>query len=762
MNAKIILNISGMHCASCAANIERALQKENGILTVNVNLASEKAYIEFDADAISPERIKELIAATGYAADDDTPHDHQDHAHPESTKEISQLKYRFIFSLLFSLPILTYALNDLFGFLLPEILILHNLSIQFILALLIILINFSIWLTGAKGLLRFSPNMDSLIFVGTASAFIYSSILSIIKYYDPANNAVLFFDSAAFILVFITLGKYLEAITKGRTGEAVKKLIGLQAKEATVVKDGQEMKIKIAAVKVGDIIIVRPGEKIPVDGDVIEGYSGVDEKAITGESIPVEKKAGDSVIGATINKTGVLKFRATKVGGDTMLAQIIKIVEQAMGSKAPIQKIADQTAYYFVPAVFIIALTASVVWLLAGQSFVFALNVFVSVLIIACPCALGLATPTAVMMGTGLAAKNGILIKTGAALEKAKKIDTIVFDKTGTLTKGEPTFTDIISVKEFPISNFQLQNFQNTNSETRLLQIAASVEKNSEHPMAQAVVNEAKKQNLALIDVENFQALPGMGVAAGIEGYKLLLGNRKLLSENNIDFAAWENKIAGLEKEGKTAMLAGINSQLIGIIAVADVLKEHSRETIERLHKMGIDTVMITGDNKIVGHAISRQAGINDVFAEVLPHEKAKAIKLLQAGGKNGNIRQKRFVAMVGDGINDAPALAQSDLGIALGSGTDVAIETGEIVLIKDDLRDVVKAIELSIYTLIKIKQSLFWAFIYNVVAIPVAAGALYPLTGLLLSPAIAAVAMAFSSVSVVLNALSMNFYKVK
>ena len=487
--------------------------------------------------------------------------------------------------------------------------------------------------------------------------------------------------------------------------------------------------------------MVKPGEKIPVDGIVVDGYSGVDEKAITGESMPVEKKKGDEVIGATINKTGVLKFKATRVGKDTMLAQIIKIVEEAMGSKAPIQLLADKVSFYFVPSVIGIAIFAFVVWLLLGQPLAFALTVFVAVLIIACPCALGLATPTAVMMGTGLAAKNGILIKSGKALEIARNLDIVIFDKTGTLTKGEPSVTDVIKIK-------------NDINENLILQIAASVEKNSEHPLAQAIVNKAKEKKVNLSEVKNFQAIPGHGVWAELENKKILFGTRKLMIDNQIEPSLIEEKMVALENQGKTAMILAQDKNIIGIIAVADTLKDYSKEAVKMLHKMGKKVAIITGDNKRVGQAITEQVGIDKVLAEVLPQEKSAEIKKLQS---EGNV-----VAMVGDGINDAPALAQADLGIALGSGTDVAMETGEIVLIKDDLRDVVAAIDLSKYTLNKIKQNLFWAFFYNIVGIPLAAGILYPFTGWLLNPAIAAAAMAFSSVSVVSNALLMKRYEIK
>jgi len=740
MRKKIVLKISGMHCASCAAIIENAFKKEVGIKSANVNFASEKLYLEFDEIEISIARIQKIIEKLGYKATKETLEEEMHDHHKEAkAQEIQKLKKRFIFALIFSFPIIYMVMGEMLGLPMPMIFENYGMPIQFVLATAVILASFNIWTTGFKNLLRLAPNMDSLIFIGTAVAYFYSLVISILIFLGVKIEAHLYYESAALILVFISLGKYLEAVTKGKTSEAIKKLIGLQPKEATIIKDNEEIRIAISEVKVGDIILVKPGEKIPVDGVVIGGYSGVDEKAITGESIPVEKKEGDEVIGATINKTGVLKFKATRVGKDTMLAQIIKIVEEAMGSKAPIQLLADKVSFYFVPSVIGLAIFAFIVWLLLGQPLAFALTVFVSVLIIACPCALGLATPTAVMMGTGLAAKNGILIKSGKALEIARDVKIVIFDKTGTLTKGEPSVTDVIKIK-------------NEVNENSILQIAASVEKNSEHPLAQAIVNKAKEEKINFSEVENFQAIPGHGVSAVLENKKILFGTRKLMTDNRIEPSLVEEKMIVLENQGKTVMILAQDKDIIGIIAVADTLKDYSKEAVEMLHKMGKKVAIITGDNKRVGLAIAKQVGIDRVLAEVLPQEKSAEIKKLQS---EGNI-----VAMVGDGINDAPALAQADLGIALGSGTDVAMETGEIVLIKDDLRDVITAIDLSKYTLNKIKQNLFWAFFYNIVGIPIAAGILYPLTGWFLNPAVAAAAMAFSSVSVVLNALSMKFYK--
>ncbi len=625
----------------------------------------------------------------------------------------------------------------------PEVPLWASIIIQLVITTVIMILNSHIYVSGLKKLLQRNPNMDSLIETGTLAAYFYSLAVSIVVWIRPeaVKDPHLYFESAAFILVFISLGKYLEALTKGKTSEAIKKLVGLQPKKATVMRGGKEVKISISEMKIGDIVVIKPGEKIPVDGKVIAGYSAIDESMITGESIPIEKKKGDEVIGGTINKTGRLKFEATRIGKDTMLAQIIKVVEEAVASKAPIQLLVDKVSFYFVPTVMVIAIVAFGGWLLAGQTFVFALTVFVSVLIIACPCALGLATPTAVMMGTGLAAQNGILIKSNKALEGAQKVNVVIFDKTGTLTRGEPVVTDVI---EAPNSKFRT---------TAILQIAGSLEKYSEHPLAQAVVQKAKEERVKLTSVQNFKAIPGKGVKAVFDKQKILLGTRRLMKDNKITVRRSTNqKLEKLEKQGKTVILMSVNKKLAGIIAVADTLKEYSKEAVKMLHKMGKRVALITGDNERVGKAIAKEVVIDQVLAEVLPKDKAAEIKRLQRKGNT--------VAMVGDGINDAPALAQADLGIALGSGTDVALETGEIVLIKDDLRDVIKAINLSKYTLSKIRQNLFWAFFYNSVGIPIAAGVLYPFTGWLLSPTFAAAAMAFSSVSVVSNSLLMRRYK--
>ncbi|MCK4892295.1 MAG: copper-translocating P-type ATPase [Candidatus Pacebacteria bacterium] len=730
---KEILKISGMTCASCAANIENALGKKEGIIEANVNIASEKASLKFNSEKISISQIKKTIEDIGYGVKENIAEEKN-----EENIEIIKLKKRLFVSLIVGLPLIYIVMGKMIGLPMPKISEINNIIIQLILSTIVIAANFSLWKSGAQSLIKFMPNMDSLIFIGTASAYFYSIAISFLFLLNfQLTSLHLYFESAVFILLFITLGKYLEAITKGKTSEAIKKLAGLQPKEAIIIKNGKEIKVPILEVRVDDIILVKPGEKIPVDGIVINGYSGVDQQAITGESMPIEKKKGDTVIGATINKTGSLEFKATKVGKDTMLSHIIKTVEESMGSKAPIQLLADKVSFYFVPTVIAISIIAASIWLIFGQPPAFALSIFVAVLIVACPCALGLATPTAVMMGTGLAAKNGILIKSSKALEIAQKIDMIVFDKTGTLTKGEPVVTNVVGIKE---------------SKSKIIQIASSIEKHSEHPLAQAIVKNAEKNNLKFYEINNFQAIPGKGVTCRIENKNILLGTRKLLIDNKISIDNIEEEMKKLEDQGKTAMILAQDREVIGIIAVADTLKENSIEAIGVLKKMGKKIAIITGDNKRIGEAIARELDIDFVLAEVLPQEKSDEIKKLQKKGFS--------IAMVGDGINDAPALAQADLGIALGSGTDIAMETGEIVLINNDLRNVVTAIDLSSYTMKKIKQNLFWAFFYNSTGIPIAAGILYPITGWLLNPSFAAAAMAFSSVSVVSNSLLMKRYR--
>lgn len=733
--------VYGMTCSACASRVERVTRKLEGVKDASVNFATEKLTVTVEKNKISYEKLKTTIDKAGYRVVEET-------NLKTETKEVSEsrrLFNRFIISLVFTVPLLIISMGHMIGMPLlsiinPKINPLNFALVQFVLTLIVMITGYKFYKIGIKNLFKLAPNMDSLISVSTLAAFIYGifAIYKIIIGDNPHDYAMhLYFESIATILTLITLGKYLEAVSKGKTSEAIKKLMGLAPKVATVIRDNKEMQVSIEDVEISDIVIVKPGEKIPVDGEVIEGITSVDEAMLTGESIPVEKVTGSTVIGASINKNGFIKYKATKVGQDTALAQIIKLVEDAQGSKAPIAKIADVISAYFVPVVISLAIISSVSWLIAGESFIFSLTIFISVLVIACPCALGLATPTAIMVGTGKGAENGILIKGGEALETTHKIDTIVFDKTGTITEGKPKVTDIIT---------------NSISEEELLILAASSEKGSEHPLGEAILNEGRNRNLKLKKIDKFNAIAGQGIDVVIENKNILLGNRKLMIDQNIDITIFNDKVEDLSNQGKTPMYIAINKEIKGIIAVADVVKVSSKKAIETLHKMGIKTVMITGDNENTAKAIAKEVGIDNVLAEVLPEDKAKSIKKLQDENKK--------VAMVGDGINDAPALAKADIGIAIGSGSDVAIESADIVLIRSDLMDVSKAIKLSKATIRNIKQNLFWAFAYNVLGIPVAMGVLHIFGGPLLNPMIAAAAMSLSSISVLLNALRLKNFK--
>lgn len=730
--------IEGMTCSACANRVEKVTKKMPGIENAVVNFATEKLSVSYDADAVSFGDIKAKVEKAGYKLIREE--EQKIEEKKKNLDEKGKLLWRLILSLIFSVPLLTITMGHMVGMPLPKIIdpMMNPLNfaiIQLVLTIPVMIIGYKFYYIGYKNLFKLSPNMDSLIAIGTSAAFIYS-LYGTYKIYtgDGSYAMSLYYEAAVTILALITLGKYLEAISKGKTSQAIKKLMGLAPKTATIVRDGKELVIPIDEVIVGDIVIVKPGEKLPVDGEVIEGATAVDEAMLTGESIPVEKTIGSKVIGASINKTGFIKYKATKVGKDTALSQIIKLVEDAQGSKAPIAKMADIIASYFVPIVIGLAILASIGWLIAGENGVFALTIFISVLVIACPCALGLATPTAIMVGTGKGAEYGVLIKGGEALEVTHQIDTIVFDKTGTITEGKPVVTDIIT---------------STILEDELLSIAASSEKGSEHPLGEAIVKSAEERNIQFKEISNFKAIPGHGIQVEIEGKTILLGNKKLMSENSIEVGELGVKSDKLANEGKTPMYIAINNKLEGIIAVADTVKPSSKEAIENLHKMGIKVAMITGDNKKTADAIAKQVGIDIVLAEVLPEDKANEVKKLQGKGNK--------VAMVGDGINDAPALAQADIGIAIGTGTDVAIESANIVLMKGDLRDVTTAIKLSKATIRNIKQNLFWAFGYNVLGIPVAMGVLHIFGGPLLNPMIGAAAMSLSSVSVLTNALRLR-----
>lgn len=732
--------VEGMSCSACANRVERITKKIDGVESANVNFATEKLTVRVDAEKVRYSDIKLAVDKAGFKLIKEE----------DQIKEVSKKKdeskillNRFIFSLIFTVPLLIISMGHMVGMPLPSIIDpmknpLNFALIQLVLTIPVMVAGYKFYKIGYKNLFKLSPNMDSLIAIGTSAAVAYG-LFAIYKILNGETHYAmhLYFESAVVILTLITLGKYLEAVSKGKTSEAIKKLMGLAPKTATIIKNGKEVSIPIEEVIVGDIILVKPGEKLPVDGEIIEGSTSIDESMLTGESIPVEKNIGSTVIGASINKSGFIKYKATKVGKDTALAQIVKLVEEAQGTKAPIAKMADIIATYFVPTVMALAIIAAVGWLIAGESTVFALTIFISVLVIACPCALGLATPTAIMVGTGKGAENGVLIKGGEALETTYKIDTIVFDKTGTITEGKPKVTDIIC---------------NGIKEEEVLVLAASAEKGSEHPLGEAIVREAEDRSLEFKSLEHFKAVPGHGIEVTIEGKDILLGNKKLMIENNINIESLHVESDRLATEGKTPMYIAINNKLSGIIAVADTVKENSKAAIEELKKMNVNVAMITGDNKKTAEAIAKSVGIDIVLAEVLPEDKANEVKKLQG--------QNRKVAMVGDGINDAPALVQADLGIAIGSGTDVAIESADIVLMKSDLKDVVTAIRLSKATIKNIKENLFWAFGYNVLGIPVAMGILHIFGGPLLNPMIAAAAMSFSSVSVLLNALRLKKFK--
>jgi Cu+-exporting ATPase len=675
----------------------------------------------------------------------------------ERAEEILGLRNSFMGSLALSLPLLYYMLHMFFHLPLPDFMMSYAPLIQLILTTPILFLGGIFFRRGILSLVKTrTADMDTLVAVGVGTAYLYSLWVSIMIWQGSkvvtAEN--LYFEVAGFLITFILLGKYLEAVAKGRTSAAIKTLIGLQAKTALVVKDNQEVEVPIMEVKVGDIIIVKPGGKIPVDGVIVDGHSSVDESMVSGESIPVEKKAGAKVIGATINKSGSFKFKAEKIGSETFLAQVIRLVEEAQGSKAPVEALADQVAAIFVPVVILLAICTFIFWFFVGHNFSLALTTFISVLIIACPCALGLATPTAVMVGMGLGAERGILFKNALALQLATRLDVIVFDKTGTLTKGSPEVTDVVTMEPATERRGSISSEEPRRlvSGSELLRLAGIAEKRSEHPLAEAILKKAKEVGALIFDPDKFNSFPGKGIEAISSVDRILLGNRQLMSEKEIPITEVEDKLEKLEEEGKTVVIVAKNQQLLGLIAVADTIKSYAPEVVTQLQKLGCDVIMLTGDNRQTAEAIAAQLGIKRVIAEVLPKDKADEIKEFKLAGK--------LVAMVGDGINDAPALAQADVGIALGTGTDVAIETGSIVLVKDDLRDIVTAIKLSRFTLRKIKQNLFWAFIYNIIGIPVAAGILYPLTGFLLNPIIAGAAMAFSSVSVVTNSLLLKRFR--
>jgi Cu+-exporting ATPase len=705
-----------MDCAHCALAIEKSLSKLEGVTKASVSFPTEKAIVEYDAQRVSMKKIKQAVEDAGYKVREK----------PIEKKRLRRRAAVIALGLALTVPVL---LVELFTDFPQKKLLLFALAtpVQFI-------VGWRFYKGAYYSLKNKFANMDVLVSLSTSTAYVYSVAATFFI------TGATFYEASTTILITVSIGMFLEELAKGRTGEAIKKLVMLQPKTATVLRGKKEISISVEEIKVGDIVLVRPGERIPVDGEVVGGRSSVDESLVTGESLPVEKEEGDKVISATINKTGALRFKATRVGKDTTLAQIIRLVEEAHASKAPIQRIADSVVNYFVPTVLAIALVSFAVWYwLAGSSFLFAMTIFVSVLVVACPCALGIATPTAVMVGLGKGAEHGILIKNGGALERARKMTTIIFDKTRTLTVGEPRVTDIITL----------------GNKEEILRLAAIAEKNSEHPLANAIVGEAKKKLKKIPDAKWFKALPGAGVVANYGRKEILLGNRKLMSTKRASTAHLDARIDELEGEGKTTMILAVNKKAVGLIAVADVLRKHSIKTVNELKKSGVKVAMLTGDNERVAKAIAKKAGIYQVVADVLPKDKVNEIKKLQRKGE--------VVGMVGDGINDAPALTQADVGIAIGAGTDVAMEAGEVVLIKNDLTDVACFMELSRKTMNKIKQNLFFAFFYNVVAIPVAAGVLYPFLGIVIvSPMIAAIAMVLSDVTVVGNSLLLKRFDFK
>ncbi len=752
---KETFDVTGMTCSACSAHIEKSLAKAPGVEKVAVNLLANRMIVEFDQTKLTVQDISRLVDDSGYGA---TPVSQPKSAAKTTAprenvmqKEAEEKRKQFWYSLLFLLPLFYISMGSMFDFPLPSWLAgMHNVLpfafTQFLLTLPIVYLNRNYFQTGFRSLWKRSPNMDSLIAVGTTAALLYG-IYAIyqIGYGLGANNHQLamgfamdlYFESAATILTLITLGKYLEAKSKSRTSEAIAKLIDLAPKTALVLREGLELEIPVEDVVLGDTVILRPGQSVPVDGVVLNGHSSIDEAALTGESMPVEKSEGDKVIAATVNKSGYLQFRATRIGDDTTLAQIIRLVEEAASSKAPISQLADKISAIFVPTVMVISVVATIVWLLLGYPFDFALSIGIAVLVISCPCALGLATPVAIMVGTGKGAENGILIKSAEALEITHTVNTVILDKTGTVTEGKPQITDLITL--------------GSTSSQELLQMAASLEEKSEHPLATAVMDYVKQQGVAPLPSDQFEATAGQGISATVEGRRIHGGNQRMMQALGIEIGSLQQITDTLADQGKTPLYFADDTQLLGILAAADVVKPTSKEAIAALKALGIDVVMLTGDNQKTARAIQKQMGIDRVVAEVLPQDKEAEVRKLQEQG--------RIVAMIGDGINDAPALARANVGIAIGAGTDVAIESADIVLMKSDLMDVVTALNLSKAVIRNIRQNLFWAFFYNILGIPLAAGVFYSLLGWKLSPMFAAAAMSLSSVSVVTNALRLKLF---
>ena len=738
-------NVTGMTCSACSAHVEKSVKKLNGVKSVNVNLLQNNMHVDFDETAVSVDDIINAVVSGGYGAS--VAGKEQEKKDNKIDNEISNMKFRLIVSLVCLVPLMYISMGHMWGW--PFLNVFHGAEngitfalTQMLLMLPIMYVNRKYYITGFKTLFHGAPNMDSLIAIGSGAAFTYGIIAIYCigyglghgdKEFAHSYMMNLYFESAAMILALITLGKFLESRAKGKTSQAIEKLIDLSPKTAVVIRDGKEVTVGVDDVQIGEIVAVKAGQSVPLDGVIVEGNGAIDESAITGESIAVEKNVGDKVIGATINKSGYFKFKVEKVGEDTALSQIIHLVEEASASKAPIAKLADKVSGIFVPVVISIAVITIIVWLLLGKGVSFALSMGISVLVISCPCALGLATPTAIMVGTGKGAQYGILTKSAESLETAHQVDTVVLDKTGTITEGKPSVTDIAPVGI---------------SDKELLQIAASIEYLSEHPLAKAIVEKAN--GLEFSDVADFEQIVGQGVKGNVDGKKVLAGNYKMMRENNIEVS--EDEI--FANDGKTSLYFAVDNKFVGIIAVADTIKETSRQAIEDMRNMGLDVIMLTGDNAVTANAIKNKLPLSSAVAEVLPSDKEEEVRKLQQSGHK--------VAMVGDGINDAPALTRADVGIAIGAGTDIAIESADIVLMKSNLQDVVTSIELSHSVIKNIKENLFWAFFYNALGIPIAAGVLYGIAGLKLNPMIAALAMSFSSVFVVSNALRLRFFKPK
>lgn len=772
--SELTLDVRGMTCASCVAQVEGALKKLDGVTSAIVNLGLGTAKVVYIPGAVSISVMKRAVHEVGYEAQERSEGtDALDRERQTREEEIKRQGRNLIIAGTIGLIVMIGTFYDMLGPL--KAYVPQFLSYKWVIGLLTTPIVFGpgrqFFSNSWRGLRHGVTDMNLLYATGIGAAYGIALINTLFPKAGFGGEGATFFESAALLTSFIILGRWLEALTRGRTSEAIRKLMKLQPKVARVLRNSEELEIPADEVEINDLILVRPGESIAVDGEVTEGYSAVDESMLTGESLPVEKNAGDTVIGGTINKTGAFRFKATRVGKETALAQIIKLVEDAQASKAPIQKLADWVAGHFILGVHLLAVAVFLFWFFFGyqmffdpnSSFImspyklgeigvfgFSLLLSVTVLVISCPCAVGLATPSAMMAGTGKAAEFGVLFKGAEAIENASKLQTIVFDKTGTLTKGEPSVTDVVVAHKWRLEGSRLLA-SDVDLET-VLRLAAIAEKNSEHPLGEAIVRGAEARSLKLTEPESFNSIPGYGIDAKVEGYRVLLGNRKLMHEQQVDFAGLFTRAEALEADGKTVMFLGVNGEPAGLIAVADTLKENTVEAIQSLHKLGIETVMITGDNRRTAEAIARQVGIDRVLAEVLPQDKAEEVKKLQAQGKK--------VAMVGDGVNDAPALAQANVGLAIGSGTDVAKETGDVILIKDDIRDVVVALEVAKATMRKVKQNLFWAFFYNTLGIPLGAGLFYPLASLVISPELAGLMMAVSSISVTLNTLLLKGFK--